>query len=141
MSEFPISIKGVVIDDGRVLLLLNERDEWDLPGGRPEPGEDHRAALTREMQEETALAVDVGVLLDEHLFEVLPQRFVRILAYACTRIGAADVILSDEHLRMHWASGEELAEVIAGRRLPRGYLNAIKSALAQDGVRSCSTGL
>ena len=25
------------------LLLLNERDEWDLPGGRPDVGEDHRA--------------------------------------------------------------------------------------------------
>ena len=35
-----ISIKGVLIEDGRVLLLENEREEWELPGGRPEPGED-----------------------------------------------------------------------------------------------------
>ena len=82
--NYPISIKGVLIHEGRVLLLLNERDEWDLPGGRPDAGEDHRAALAREVREETGLAVEVGALVDEHLFEVLPQRFVRIVAYACT---------------------------------------------------------
>ena len=50
-----IFIKGVVIHDGRVLLLLNERGEWDLPGGRPDPGEDHRTALRREVREETVV--------------------------------------------------------------------------------------
>ena len=54
----PISVKGVLIHEDRVLLLLNERGEWDLPGGRPDAGEDHRAALEREVREETGLAVD-----------------------------------------------------------------------------------
>jgi len=125
---YPLSIKGVLIRDGRVLLLLNRRGEWDLPGGRPEPGEDHRAALAREVREETGLAVEVGRRLDEHLFEVLPQRFVRIVAYRCTSTGAAEVMLSAEHLRRCWAPVRELAEVISGHRLPSGYLNAIKSA-------------
>ena len=38
-SGYPVSIKGVLIRDGRVLLVHNERDEWELPGGRIEPGE------------------------------------------------------------------------------------------------------
>ena len=136
MTSHPISIKGVLILDGRVLLLLNERGEWDLPGGRPDPGEDHRTALAREVREETGLDVVVGGLLDEHLFEVLPQRFVRIVAYACTLVGAAGITLSDEHLRAYWAPVPELAEVIAGHRLPFGYLNAIKSAPVRNGARS-----
>ena len=70
-----------------MLLLLNERDEWDLPGGRPDPGEDHRAALAREVQEEAGLAVEVGAALDEHLFEVLPGRFVRIVPFVCRLVG------------------------------------------------------
>ena len=86
MNVPPLSVKAVVLHQGRVLLLVNERDEWDLPGGRPEAGEDHRAALEREVREETGLNVDIGTLLDEHLFEVLPQRFVRIVAYACNDI-------------------------------------------------------
>jgi 8-oxo-dGTP pyrophosphatase MutT (NUDIX family) len=125
----PVSIKGVLIHDGCVLLLLNERGEWDLPGGRPDPGEDHRMALLREVREETGLAVEVGRLLDEHLFEVLPRRFVRIVAYNCTLMGTADITLSAEHVQMRWAPAAELAEMIDGARLPLGYLNAIKSAL------------
>jgi 8-oxo-dGTP diphosphatase len=36
MAEFlPISIKGVLIEDSKVVLLENERGEWELPGGRP----------------------------------------------------------------------------------------------------------
>ena len=65
MSACPVSVKGVLIHDGCVLLLLNERGEWDLPGGRPDPGEDHRAALKREVGEETGLEVEVGTALDE----------------------------------------------------------------------------
>src|SRR5476649_1047931 len=87
MSGQPVSIKGVLIHEGRVLLLLNERGEWDLPGGRPEAGEDHRTALKREVREETGLDVEVSTLLGEHLFEVLPQRFVRIVAYVCRLAG------------------------------------------------------
>ena len=35
VAVLPVSVKGVVVDNDRVLLLLNERGQWDLPGGRP----------------------------------------------------------------------------------------------------------
>jgi 8-oxo-dGTP pyrophosphatase MutT (NUDIX family) len=132
MSSYPLSIKGVLIDDGRVLLLLNERGEWDLPGGRPDPGEDHRAALAREVREEAGLAVEVGARLDEHLFEVLPQRFVRIVAYACRLAGAGEVVLSAEHLDTRWVALAALGETVDGHRLPAGYLAAIRRAAARS---------
>jgi len=131
MSDHPLSIKGVVLHRGRVLLLLNERGEWDLPGGRPDPGEDHRAALVREVREEAGLAVAVGARLDEHLFEVLPRRFVRIVAYACALAAADDVTLSHEHLEMRWVALTDLGETIDGRPLPAGYLGAIRQAISQ----------
>src|SRR5271154_3930176 len=54
---FPaISIKGVLIEDGSVVLLENERGEWELPGGRPEPGEDAATCLVREFAEELGAA-------------------------------------------------------------------------------------
>ena len=129
--NYPLSIKGVLIHESRVLLLLNERDEWDLPGGRPDPGEDHRAALVREMREETGLAVEVGRLVDEHLFEVLPQRFVRIVAYACTLQAEGTIALSHEHHEASWVELSTLGERIAGRVLPAGYLGAIRQAACQ----------
>lgn len=36
-AGYPVSIKGVLVRDGRVVLMHNERDEWELPGGRIEP--------------------------------------------------------------------------------------------------------
>lgn len=131
MTPYPISIKGVLIDDGCVLLLLNERGEWDLPGGRPDPGEDHRTALAREVREEAGLAVEVGALLDEHLFEVLPQRFVRIVAYACALVGSREVVLSHEHLDTSWIALADISEMIDGHPLPAGYLGAIRQAIDQ----------
>lgn len=129
MSRLPISVKGVLISEARVLLLLNERGEWDLPGGRPDPGEDHRAALSREVGEETGLAVEVGAALADYLFEVLPGRFVRILPFVCRLSGGTEVVLSHEHLETRWVPLAELGESIDGHPLPGGYLGAIRQAI------------
>ncbi len=135
MSVWPISVKGVLFQEGRVLLLLNERGEWDLPGGRPDPGEDYRTALKREVREETGLEVEVGAALDQHLFEVLPQKlpghFVRIVPFVCRLVGGGDVTLSHEHLQTRWLPLAELGETIAGHPLPKGYLGAIRQAIDQ----------
>ncbi|MBM3649216.1 MAG: NUDIX hydrolase [Alphaproteobacteria bacterium] len=131
MSAPPVSVKGVLIHDGCVLLLLNERSEWDLPGGRPDPGEDHRAALVREVREETGLSVEIETPLDEHLFEVLPGRWVHIVPFACRLVGHAHAVLSPEHLEMHWLPLTKLGRRVAGQRLPKGYLGAIRQAIAQ----------
>ena len=130
-GNHPISVKGVLIHQDRVLLLLNERGEWDLPGGRPDPGEDHRAALVREVREETGLSVEVGDALDEHRFEVLSGRFVRILPFACRLVGESDVVLSHEHLETRWLALAELGERSAGHRLPACYLAAIRQVIDQ----------
>jgi 8-oxo-dGTP pyrophosphatase MutT (NUDIX family) len=129
--ELPISIKGVLIHEGRVLLLLNGRGEWDLPGGRPDVGEDHRVALRREVLEEAGLVVEVGAALGEHLFEVLPGRFVRIAAFACRLVTAEKLVLGAEHLEARWFSIERLGDgLIDGHRLPDGYLAAVRRAHA-----------
>jgi hypothetical protein len=48
---FPVSVKGVVLTASGVVLLRNERDEWELPGGKLEPGESPAACLVREIEE------------------------------------------------------------------------------------------
>ncbi len=57
---------------GQEILLTQLSDittrpgAWTLPGGGVEHGEDPRAAVIREVQEETGLTVVVGRLLDVH---------------------------------------------------------------------------
>jgi 8-oxo-dGTP diphosphatase len=52
-------VQGVVTSEAGVLLALRrELRGWELPGGRAEPGEDERAALVREIREETGLVVE-----------------------------------------------------------------------------------
>ena len=67
---YPVSIKGVLFSPKReVVLLLNEREEWELPGGRLELGESAPECLAREIFEELSIQVHVGVPVDTYLFE------------------------------------------------------------------------
>src|SRR5262249_26039233 len=47
---FPVSVKGLVFWGNRIPLLLNERDEWELPGGRLELDETPEACACRELK-------------------------------------------------------------------------------------------
>jgi len=75
----PISIKGVLIEDSKVVLLENERGERELPGGRPEQGEQPSISLIREFAEELGTEIEVGPIIGCWNFEVLPSRYVMIV--------------------------------------------------------------
>ncbi len=55
----------MIVRDGRILLSrladhISKDALWNLPGGGVEHGEDPRAAVLREVQEETGLSAEVG---------------------------------------------------------------------------------
>lgn len=122
-----ISIKGVLIEEGRVVLLENERGEWELPGGRPEPGEDAAAALIREFNEELGAEIAVGPIIDCWNFEVLPGRHVTIVTYRVACTDAGELRISDEHRRLAWFALGELDAL----NLPDGYRRSIRAAAAE----------
>ena len=122
--RLPISVKGVVIQRGRVLVLRNERDEWELPGGRLDEGETPEEALVREIQEETGLSASVTSLVDAWVYQVTPREKVLILQYACRLRRARAVTISHEHTEYTWLR----LEVLSGEPLPRGYVWGIRRA-------------
>jgi ADP-ribose pyrophosphatase YjhB (NUDIX family) len=80
----PVSVKGVAIRDGQMLLLCNERDEWELPGGKIEIGETPEECLAREIEEETGWPVQMAEILDSWIYHITQvDRHVSIVTYGC----------------------------------------------------------
>jgi 8-oxo-dGTP pyrophosphatase MutT (NUDIX family) len=119
--RFAVSVKGVVAHAGRVVLVKNERDEWELPGGRLERDETPAACVMREIAEELGLVVTAGALLDCWVYQPVPARQVVIVTYGCTLSSAPTPRLSAEHSALGWFAARE----IDGLRLPAGYRPAI----------------
>jgi 8-oxo-dGTP diphosphatase len=62
---------GVVVRDGRVLLIHRERyDDWSLPKGKLEEGESWEQAAVREVWEETGVRGRLGAYLGESHYTV-----------------------------------------------------------------------
>ena len=120
--RFPVSVKAVVIRDGAVVLLENERDEWELPGGKLELSESPERCVAREIEEELQLEIKPESLLDSWIYTIVPGTHVLILTYGCSETSERQAVLSREHKRLRWFP---LAEVDS-LRMPEGYKASIR---------------
>jgi 8-oxo-dGTP pyrophosphatase MutT (NUDIX family) len=81
----PLSIKGIVIEDGCVWLRRNEFGRWELPGGRLDEDEQPEQTIVREVREELGLEVEVQRLIDVSVwkkdFGVHPM--IILVTFAC----------------------------------------------------------
>ena len=118
---FPVSVKGVAVQGGRVLLLENERSEWELPGGKLELGEDPADCVVREIAEESGWEVTVGPLLDCWQYHIGEGRDVLIVTYGCLVTSTAPPVVSHEHKQ----AGLFTAERVPGLRMPDGYKRSV----------------
>jgi len=120
--RFPISVKGVVIRAGRVVLLENEREEWELPGGKLELSESPEVCVAREIAEELRLQVEVRSLLDTWVYEITPEVRVLIVTYGCSEAAEVEAVLSHEHERLRWFPLDQVPAL----RMPQGYKTSIQ---------------
>jgi 8-oxo-dGTP diphosphatase len=127
-----LAVSAAIFRDGKVLLVRRSRSPgkgfYSLPGGRVEFGESLHQALTREVDEETGLQIDIVGLTTWR--EVLPSgtgggHYV-IMSFAARWV-AKEPVLNDEHDDHKWLEPGQfgdlkltggLAEVVeAARRL------------------------
>ena len=123
-DKFPISIKAIIIDDNKVLCLKNERNEWDLPGGKIEFNEDIENCLIREIKEETNLSVEnLNILKPLNL--KFNDVFVLVLIYSASISCDSPVIISYEHSEYDFFSKSEINNL----NMTQDYKNIIKTLI------------
>ncbi len=124
-GALPVTVKAVcVTEDGRVLLCRNHRDEWELPGGRPNTGELFEDCVVREVREETGLDITVARFLDVQALEVTPGAWVEVAAYERVIPAGAEHMtlkISGEHTQAAFLDPATLSD----GELPRAYRQLI----------------
>lgn len=122
-SVFPISVKGVIVSSSdQVLLLKNERGEWELPGGRIEIGETPEECVAREIHEETQWKIATGPILDTWMYYInAAEKHVFIVTYGCYPGSDVEPVLSPEHREIGLFTESEVARL----NMPGGYRRSI----------------
>ena len=124
---FPVSVKGVAVQGGKVLLLENERNEWELPGGKLERGEDPVDCVVREIGEETSWQVTAGPLLDCWQYHIREGIDVVIVTYGCRVWSTDPPVVSNEHKRAGLFTPGKVPELA----MPDGYKRSITEWFAR----------
>ena len=144
--EFPdapiVGVGGVVVDQGRVLLVQRGREpsrgKWTLPGGMLELGESLVQGVAREVEEETGLqveALELVELIDRVVREETPEgdrvRYHYVIAdYLCRVVGGSLQAASDAEAvrwveRAEWNSHSALSlDPITVRVIEAGWQRA-----------------
>jgi len=128
--RFPVSVKGVVWQAHRVVLLKNEREEWELPGGKLELGETPEDCVAREIAEEVGLHVRIGPLLDSWVYHIAAGVDVLILTYGCYPEPFSAVTHSPEHRAVGLFTVPEVHTL----PMPEGYKKSIYAWAAHLGA-------
>jgi 8-oxo-dGTP diphosphatase len=99
-------------DEGQLLMVRRAREPgaglWSVPGGRVELGEDDRAAVRREVLEETGLHVVVGIRVGTVQRPGLHGLTYDIRDYACSLAVATTPVPGDDASDVRWVSRVEL---------------------------------
>lgn len=141
--EYPdrpiVGVGAVIVQDGRVLLVRRAAEplkgEWSIPGGMVELGETLRAAVEREVREETGLTVRAGEVLG--VFDRIVRdeagkaRFHYVLVdFLCERVGGEALAASDA-AALCWAAEDEIETY----RLSPPTLEVVRRGLAAMGAK------
>jgi 8-oxo-dGTP diphosphatase len=126
-SFTPCSAKGVILRHSRVLLCLNDRGEWELPGGWPSPDDASlEETVRREVREETGLEVELGDLVTATLLPTPDDGMVALVVFAGRAVSDDAPVASAEHREVRYFDLYSLPDA-----LPEPYRRAIDLARRQ----------
>ena len=115
------AVRAILIHDSQRGLFVQhderqvlDRGKWGTPGGGIEPGEDHRSALLRELEEEFGATFAAGLTIGPHLrTNERPDRVDHFYAVWFAG-GAEDVRITapDEILDYGWFTPDEADRLV-----------------------------
>lgn len=119
-----ITVKAIVEKDGKILLLKDLKDKWELPGGKIEFGEQPEQSLKRELEEELGLKeIVVKNIINTWSFTAEDQRtnyqFI-VIVYAIKADGIINPV-NKEYKELKWMNIDEINQ----SNIRDGYKTAI----------------
>lgn len=116
-ANVKIGAKALIRKNDKFLILKKtEKEEgedigWETPGGHmDEEDENLESCLTREIFEETGLAVDIISIFGTFTIKDELETFIGV-NYLCGCIDNKEVILSEEHSNYRWATIEDIQKL------------------------------
>lgn len=106
-----IAVAGIIIQNGKVLILQRGDNDvylpglWEIPSGKREPSEKTVDGCKREVEEETGLEVEVGKMVGSFKYRVEKPEGIRNVTqinFLVKPIGEIKVKLSSEHQNFAW---------------------------------------
>jgi len=105
-SEIKVVVEVVAAVIERAgLILIGQRKprgrhglKWEFPGGKIEPGEESRAALTRELREELGIEARIGDEIERYDFNYSPGHVTRLIFFHVTEFTGEPVNLDFAHI-------------------------------------------
>src|SRR3989338_2351556 len=117
MTTQQIGVKAIIEKDNKILLLKRSekydhlKDQWDIPGGRINFGEEPEEGLKREIEEETGLELEeIKQILDASTVFKNEERHIVRITYLCT-VKEGTHKTSHEHTHIEWVLKEKLKEL------------------------------
>jgi 8-oxo-dGTP diphosphatase len=98
---------GVVVRDGEVAVVHRPKyDDWSLPKGKLDPGEDWEEAALREVEEETGLRCELGRELEPARYADRKGRD-KLVRWWLMRPLDGEFVPSDEVDELRWLGRDE----------------------------------
>jgi 8-oxo-dGTP diphosphatase len=127
VKTFYVGIKGVIVKDGKVLVLRpnaaqGRHDNWEVPGGRIDDDESIEQTLNRELLEEVPNIKNVRIREILHAFrlnkDIEGDKSLFLVYYRVTADFDGDPQISDEHVDWKWIDLNEAKELMPEQMLP-----------------------